>query len=65
MDLESTRTLRGPNLWSNLTVIEAVLVTTTNFDEGITPRLHKVIPLMPAEAVGRLSHLLGSGRVHK
>ena len=28
MDLESTRVLRGPNKWSNVTLIEAILVSS-------------------------------------
>src|SRR5664280_625069 len=49
MDLESIRILRGPNLWSNLTVIEALLTQTWEFTEEFSSRIQLLTPLLGAK----------------
>ncbi len=57
MDLESTRVLRGPNKWSNSTLIEALLVASATEAEAtsaVSNQLNVGIPGSAASAIGTI-----------
>ncbi len=58
MDLESIRILRGPNLWSNLTVLEAALATEPDIDERCSTLMGRLLPHIPVEAADRIRQSL-------
>src|SRR5512142_2625605 len=66
MDLESTRTLRGPNKWSNSTVVEGVVNLADLSLEAIPTHVENCIEELPASAragvLAALAGLQGNGQ---
>ena len=58
MELESTRVLRGPNLWSNLPVLEALLSADSGPTEATHARVHQLLSHLPVEAANRVRSTL-------
>ncbi len=54
MDLESIRILRGPNLWSNQTVLEASILAKLELDGNCATNICQILPHLPAELADRL-----------
>ena len=58
MDLESTRVLRGPNLWSQLPLLEVLLAAESEFEPALHSRVQKLMPHFQGEALNRVRQSL-------